>query len=517
MSEVESDRLLHKLRLSEARSAAVIDAALDAVIIADGDGRITGFNPAAERMFGYAAREALGRLISETIVPPSHRAMHDAGMRRFQATGQATVLGRRIELEGIKASGEIFPIEISIHRVDIPGEVSFAAYLRDLSALKAADREIAEQREKLHQSDKLSAMGSLLAGVAHELNNPLAVVVAHASLLESKARGSIKVRARKIHSAAERCARIVKSFLAMVRQKPAMREMTDLNGLVDGAVEMLGYGLKSAGATVVREFEAGLPAIEADRDLFNQVIINLVVNAQQALADRPQPRTIWIRTRSTAATVTLEVADNGAGIPAEIVPRIFDAYFTTKPVGVGTGIGLAICRDVVTAHGGELTHADRPGGGAVFRLVMPAAANRRDPAGRETRRGGTRMSLLIVDDDADVAEALHDILVSSGHKARIAETGEIGLRLLDEGATFDAVFADLRMPDMNGSAFRNAVAARQPALARRTVIITGDVVAGPIAAKAASGEDGLWMEKPFMRDEVTAMLERLAALNRTNG
>jgi DNA-binding NtrC family response regulator len=127
------------------------------------------------------------------------------------------------------------------------------------------------------------------------------------------------------------------------------------------------------------------------------------------------------------------------------------------------------------------------------------------------------MSVLIVDDEADVAEALHDILVSAGHKVGIAATAEIGLRLLDEGAGFDAVFVDLRMPDMNGAAFRNALAARNPALARRTVIVTGDVVAGPIAVKAASGEDGLWMEKPFLRDEVVAMMERLAALKRANG
>jgi PAS domain S-box-containing protein len=512
----EAAQLLQNLERSKAESAAVIDAALDAVVIADGEGRITGFNPAAERMFGYAAREAVGKLISETIVPPVHRAMHEAGMRRYQETGQASVLGRRIELEGIRANGEMFPIEISIHSVDLPGQTSFAAYLRDLSAIRDADRKIAEQREKIHQSEKLSAMGSLLAGVAHELNNPLAVVVAHASLLETKSRGSVKLRAQKIHSAAERCARIVKSFLAMVRQKPAMREVIDLNRLVDGAVEMLGYGLKSAGADVVRELEEGLPAIEADKDLFNQVVVNLVVNAQQALTDRPQPRTIWVRTRSTSAAVMLEVADNGPGVPAEVVPRIFDAYFTTKPVGVGTGIGLAICRDVVTAHGGELDYSDRPGGGAVFRLVMPAATGGLDAARLKARPGNTRLSLLIVDDDAEVAEALHDILVSAGHKAKIAATGEVGLRLVDQGAKFDAVFADLRMPDMNGAAFRNALAAKHPQLARRTVIVTGDVVAGPIAVKAASGEDGLWMEKPFMRDDVAAMLERLAVLSRAD-
>jgi PAS domain S-box-containing protein len=510
-SQSEATQLLQRLRRSEAKNAAVIDAALDAVVIADGEGRITGFNPAAEQMFGYSAADSVGKLISETIIPPAYRADHDAGMRRFQATGEANVLGRRIELQGIKANGEIFPIEISIHRVNLPGEVSFAAYLRDLSAIKDADSQIAEQRERIHQSEKLSAMGSLLAGVAHELNNPLAVVVAHASLLEAKATGSVKLRAQKIHSAAERCARIVKSFLALVRQKPAMREVTDLNRLVDGAVDMLGYGLKSSGAEVIRDFETDLPAIEVDKDLFNQVIVNLIVNAQQALVERPQPRTIWVRTRSNAAAVTLDIADNGPGVAAEFVPRIFDAYFTTKPAGAGTGIGLAICRKVVQAHGGQLDYSDRPGGGALFRVYMPAAATQPDLAKPKARRGSARLSVLIVDDDADVAEALRDILLSSGHRVEIAPSGERALGLLDGGAQYDAVFADLRMPDMNGAEFRNALAARYPALANRTVIVTGDTVAGPVAIKAASGhENALWMEKPFMREEVAAMLERLA-------
>jgi PAS domain S-box-containing protein len=506
----EAGELLARLTHSEAKNAAVIDAALDAVIIADGDGRITGFNPAAERMFGYSAHEVVGKSISETIVPPVHRAMHEAGMRRFQVTGNAQVLGRRIELEGLKSNGEMFPIEISIHRVELPGQLSFAAYLRDLSAIRAADRQIAEQREKIHQSEKLSAMGSLLAGVAHELNNPLAVVVAHASLLEAKSTGAVKQRAQKIHSAAERCARIVKSFLAMVRRKPPLREVVDLNGVVDGAVDMLGYGLKSAGAGVVKELETDLPVIEADRDLFNQVLVNLIVNAQQALTDRPQPRTIWIRSYSNSAGVVLEVADNGPGIPADIVPRIFDAYFTTKPAGVGTGIGLAICRDVVQAHGGRLDYSDRPGGGALFRLFMPVTSSKRVVARLRGRQDVAPLKVLIVDDDIEVAEALHDMLAASGHEARIAGSGEIALKLLDEGARFDAVFADLRMPDMNGAEFRKVVAQRDPSLARRTVIVTGDTVAGPIAIEAASSDaDGLWMEKPFMRDEVAAMLDRL--------
>lgn len=515
-SSSAENKLLDELKAAQAIGAAVIDVALDAVVIANNDGRITGFNPAAEKMFGYKASQVIGKLLAETIVPPHHRAAHSAGMKRHKETGISRVLNQRLELEAMKSDGTVFPVEIAIHRVAVSGQTIFAAYLRDLTAAKEAERRIREQelRERAHQSEKLSAMGSLLAGVAHELNNPLAIVVAYSSMLEEMAADpSLKQKAQKINAAAERCARIVKSFLAMVRQKPPLREPADLNQLISGVCDMLNYGLKSAGVRLEKSFDPNLQMVEADSDLFSQVIANLIINAQQALTDRPGDRIIWITTQRAAAGVSVEIADNGPGIPKEIVHRIFEPYFTTKPAGVGTGIGLSICHNVVHAHGGKLDYADRPGGGASFRIFMPPADVQPQSAPKAEAGPSKGMSILVVDDEADVAEMLADMLESAGHRAHIAHTPQQVYDIIDAGG-IDAVFTDLRMPQMNGAELRKQIAARNPRLGRRTVIMTGDTIAGPITIKAAAGnDDPLWIEKPFMRHEILELLNRVQKID----
>jgi C4-dicarboxylate-specific signal transduction histidine kinase len=261
-------------------------------------------------------------------------------------------------------------------------EATVAKTLRHVAALRqarASAAEVQRQREALLQAEKMAAFGSLLAGVAHELNNPLSIVLAGSLLLQEEAEEAaapgLAAGADRVRVAAERCARIVRSFLAMARQQEARRRPVAVAPLVDGALELLAHGLRSDGIEVAREIPADLPVVLGDADQLHQILTNLVTNARQALEHHPAPRRLRIAARAADSAVEVSVADNGPGVPAGLRGRIFDPFFTTKPVGAGTGIGLAVSRGIAEAHGGslELAAAERGVGGARFVLRLPQA------------------------------------------------------------------------------------------------------------------------------------------------
>ncbi|KAA2237559.1 hybrid sensor histidine kinase/response regulator [Salinarimonas soli] len=511
-SEEELARRLDRLQASEALNAAVVNSALDCVIVIDEEGCVLEFNPAAEATFGVTRDAVMGKPIGDIIVPPALRRRHAEGFKRYLATGQGSVIGRRIEVEGMRADGSVFPVELAITEVRLPERRFFTAYLRDLTPAREAAAEIEAQRTRLHQMEKLSAMGSLLAGVAHELNNPLAILIAQATLLQDKApTDDVRRRAERIHAAAGRAGRIVKSFVGMARQKPPQREPVDLNEIVEAAAEMTAYGRRSAGIGIERALSPGLPVVSADKDLLGQVAANLLLNATQVLLEQEGERRIFVRTHMEAGAVVITVADNGPGVPPEIRARIFEPYFTTKPVGAGTGIGLSISRGIVESHGGRIEVGDRPGGGAQFRVVLPCeAAVPQEPAAEEAR-GPSGLSILIVDDEIDVAGSLAEMLEDMGHRTRVLEGSAPALAELNR-VRFDAAFFDLRMPGLNGIELWRQVAARDPALAGRTIVMTGDMVAGPELVGGPAGEGGpILLEKPFTAESVREALAQAEA------
>lgn len=499
-----------RLTAAERKTRAILEAALDAVVTADAHGRVVDFSPAAERIFGRPAAEARGRRIGDLIVPPALRAAHEAGMERHLKTGAARVLGRRVEVTAMRADGTEFPAEIQIHRLDGIEGAAFAAYVRDLSEARRIEAEIALQREKLHQAEKLSAMGSLLAGLAHELNNPLAVVVAQASLMEELPEDPRnRERVGKVRRAADRCGRIVRSFLAMVRQQRPSRAPASLAAILDQALDLSDYGLRSSGIEVVRDYDPALPDLQLDADQIAQVVMNLVINAQHAMQARPGPRRIVVALRREPDFALVEIADTGPGVPDAMKLRIFEPFVTTKPMGMGTGIGLAVCRSIVDSHGGRIEVRDAEGGGAVFSLRLPLQPAARDvPVAPAAPAPAARRRLLVIDDEPDVGEALAGLLERDGHEvARFADIASALPAIAD--APVALVFCDLHMPD--GGALRLAEEMERRGLdpARRLVFVTGDMVSGPAQIAAATGRrDAAILAKPFDRDEIAAAMAR---------
>ena len=496
----DAAQYLQSLQEQSDLRSAILGSAIDGIVTSDEAGIITDFNPAAEAMFGWSRGDIIGKTMEETIVPPAFRHAHKSGMSRYLASGEARVIRRKVELQGLHRSGSLFPIDLAIAEASISGERIFIGYIRDLTTQQNSEAELLQSREALHQSEKLASLGSLLAGVAHELNNPLAIVVGRAAILEEKLAGSpLLPPLQKLRAAADRCSRIVKTFLAMARQSGPRRSQVQINELVEGALDMSAYGLRTNGVEVCLDLYPALPSTSADGDQLVQVLINLIVNAQQAMACLSGDHRLTIRTRHAQRTksIILEVEDTGPGVPAKLVARIFEPFFTTKDVGDGTGMGLSVSSGMIEAHGGTLTLSRNGSRGTTFRVSLPITAGADASLSHDAvdLLHKARGLVLIVDDEPEIAELLADCLTPLGLVCDLASGGDEALKKISINR-YDAIFTDMRMPGMDGLTLYQRLKASDPALAKKVAFVSGDVLHNEAARIAAIG-DRLVIEKPF--------------------
>ncbi len=462
------DRAMSEERLaeSEALLAGFLENAPIAMYLKDADGRYIRVNAEMGRVMGLPPEAAIGRTAREVTVP--------------EVADRVAELDRDALLHGVQSSELTIPGRdtlsslLSIRFPIATGDgrpVKLGGFTIDLTEQKKAETALRTSREALFQSEKLNALGSLLAGVSHELNNPLSIVVAQAVMLERQTRGTeLADRGHKIRKAADRCAHIVQTFLAMARQKQPEREAVDLNAVATAALELTGYVLKTDGIQVETALADALPAIAADRDQLHQVIINLIVNAQQSMAGtHGVPRRLTVRTARGPAkrTVTLDVVDSGPGVPAEVARRIFEPFFTTKPEGQGTGVGLSFSQGLAEAHGGRLELVPSTDG-AHFRLTLPVDAC--PPIGMAAAEDAVDdepapRTALIVDDEREIAESLADFLSLEGFACDIVIGGAAAQARLSD-RDYDLIVSDLRMPGIDGPQLYAWLCAQRPSCNR---------------------------------------------------
>lgn len=501
-----SDASAHR---QDVLAGSLLRSALDAIIVMDETGCVLEFNPMAEQVFGYARSEAVGQSLASLIVPPAMRERHRQGYKRYIATGQTKLIGKRIEVEAMRRDGTLLPVEMTMVEARLDdGERIFAAHLRDLTETRRAMAQAAAQSERLRALEKLSALGTLLGGVAHEINNPLAVVLAQSTLLRERARDPDVVRrAERILAASERCARILKSFMAIARQKAPRQESCSICSVVQDAIDLTAYGRRSAGIELICQTSEQPLAVEVDRDLVGQAVAHLLVFLQNGLAGVSGP-VITVATRARAPFAVLEVSDNGPGVPDALVSGLFDAFSALTRSSANTSIGLNIARDAAEAHGGRLSYETSPEGGALFRLFLPLAAEvPRVPAPYTAPI--VPMRVLVVDDEADVGRSLGDLLRELGLDVACVESPLDGLAQLERTA-YDAVITDLRMPAMDGLTFLQRVRAQHPGLAGRCVLATGDVLAA--TRQLDVGFPTFVLPKPFTLADVRSMVERISVV-----
>jgi signal transduction histidine kinase len=334
------------------------------------------------------------------------------------------------------------------------------------------------QREQLQQSEKLAALGTLLAGIAHELNNPLSVIMHQSTLLQAELKGDPREeRAGSVLRAVNTCSRIVKNFLALARHEPPRRVPVSLNDVVFAVIDLMAYGLKNDGIRVELDLTEPMPEVAGDPQQLERVVLNLVSNAQYALRTHPGPRTLILRSRVDAAgeRATLSVTDSGDGIPPDIRSRIFDPFFTTKPPGHGTGLGLSLCHGIISAHNGTIVVNSENGAGTSFVITLPVAATTTARAEVEKPAASSvaPVRILVVDDDPDVAMAFSEVLSAQGHLVDIASSSRAALKQIAAGS-YKVVVTDMRMPDIDGPMLYREVTARCPALKGSFLFVTGD-------------------------------------------
>lgn len=416
------------------------------------------------------------------------------------------------KMEFSDANGRRFWGAVSARLIEFNGEMVVVSNTRDLTDEIAVQAELASQREMLFQNEKMSALGELLAGVAHELNNPLSVVVGHALMLREEITDPHTVkRIEKISSSAERCAKIVKTFLAMARQRPAKMETLDIASLVNTAADVAGFGVAGDMIDIKICVDDDLPDILADPDQITQVVINLIINAEQAMAKSGEGDKIEISAAMNKQKSALEISitDNGPGVPKKLQPRIFEPFFTTKDVGEGTGIGLAFCHRILHSHGGNIWLDSDYNKGSRFVLSLPA--RKAAPAGAETisQDGSSDKAarVLVVDDEVDVADLIADILRKDGCQVEHANSGKAALELLRNNE-FDIVLSDLNMPEMDGRELYNSIHSQHRELKDSIAFITGDAM-GPASQKLLGEAGCQFLEKPISPAELRGLVQSL--------
>jgi signal transduction histidine kinase/CheY-like chemotaxis protein len=359
---------------------------------------------------------------------------------------------------------------------------------------------------QLRQAEKLSALGRVIAGVAHELNNPLAVINGYLELILARSELTAPTRSdlEKVAHESQRAAKLVSNFLSFARRQPAQRNLTDLSELVRRVVELRRLSLSDTLVSWTLNLAPDLPPVMVDADQIQQVIVNLVNNALHAVQDGASPGVLTLRTRCSGEVVELCVQDNGPGVPASIAPHIFEPFFTTKPVGAGSGLGLSVAHGIVADHQGRLFYAPAPSGGACFVVELPVArfgplAGQPVVAAAPTAISGAappqRVDVLVLDDEQAIAELLGEMLRLLGYRSTVCYNPEEALELLRQHE-FAVVLSDFRMPQMDGRKFFHAAAEKRPEMAHRIVFLTGDTVSEDTQAFLDSTGNP-YLSKPF--------------------
>ena len=504
---------MDELRKAEWRFRTLFRAAPDMVLtVLYPCGSIVEANDCARDVLGMDANEIAGRRLAEFVVPEDRPALERA-LRAAPAAASATTPAtpaERLEVRIVREGG-VRHVAIALRRLAETEPPTVLLIARDMTTER-------EMRLRLVETERLAAVGELVARVAHEVNNPLSSISAFAQLLlrdgdlDGEQRESVEV----IHTETLRAAQVVKDLLAFARRSEPRREAVDLNQVVERTIRLRGYQLSTSGIRVELALWSELPPVLGDARQLQQVVLNLVTNAVQAMRGT-EGGVLRLGTHCVAEQVVLEIADTGPGIPVEARAHVFEPFYTTKEEGEGTGLGLSVSYGIVAAHGGSLRLARTSAQGTWFEVRLPVTTESVYPEDEEETGEAPRprrsplagMRVLFVDDEAALRLGMEAFGRLRGFTVVTAPDARSALAAV-ETTSFDAMVCDLRMQEMDGWALHDVLRQRRPGLAARTVFVTGDMVSSAARGVPGSGTRPAIVVKPFrfehLEDAVYAVL-----------
>jgi len=502
-------------RQSEEKYRLITENARDVIITTDMNMRLTYVSPSIRYLVTRTAEEVMAMPLGELLAPASLEVgtkvlLEELEIAKRQPRDPAR--SRVLELEILRKDGSTVWAEarVSFLRGAEDQPIGLIAVMRDIT-----ERKKAEQQALVNA--KLASVGELVAGVAHEINNPLTGVIGYAQLLMERGDvvPDIKEDLQKIYEESQRTVRIVQNLLRFARQYKPEKDLVDINELLGRTLELEAYKLRTSNVELSTNLAADVPLILADYNQLQQVILNIITNAQQAMAETERKGKIALTTGVINDYVRVSIADNGPGISPENITKIFDPFFTTKPGGGGSGLGLSVCHGIITEHGGNIYVGSTLGKGTTFTIELPittgeqAVIKEKKAAEKRSRRHRRKMTgnILVVEDEPAIRAVLTRNLSASGYQVQAVSDGKTALDMLANNV-YKLLLVDLKMPGMNGRELYEVMKKKHPNSAKRVVFITGDIMtADTHDFLASTGRP--YLIKPFDVKDITDVIEKV--------
>jgi len=468
---------------------------------------ITDANEYIYSLLGYFKDELIGEKLFKIYPDAGYGLLKKSIERHFE--DEVSISGLEIDL--LTKSGETVPTSIkAVLLRDYEGKVfGSLGLIRDM-------REVKVLQQTLVQSEKLSSVGEMAAGVAHELNNPLTAIIGYSNLLMDKdIPEEIAKQIEIINQQSQRCQNIVSNLLMFSRRYEAKQDSVDLNELAKTTIALTAYDMRSSGITIEEKYEDGLPLAFIDGNKIQQVLVNLFQNARYAVEQNENgEKKIGITTKKQNNLLEIEVSDTGIGIGPEKIQKIFDPFYTTKKVGEGTGLGLSISYGIIKEHGGDIYVRSKPGKGTQFVIKLPfGTAGEKNAA--KIEKGDVeevefrKKTVLVIDDEEVIRDVLNLYLSDEGHAVDSTESAIKALEMIKR-KNYDMIFSDVRMPDMNGLKFLEKLNEINEPLAQKVVFITGDSMSLDSIGNG-NGFKNLILTKPFTINDVKGVFQKVVS------